>query len=109
MNWQSMLEHWKRITAAVTGTVAVIVILFGIYSHFHTDLEAAEHVAEFTDYKVKQFEAFKLDRIDRHQREVDRIEFRLLSDELSEKERAYLVRKIQQLQDQIKCIREEKC
>ena len=68
------------------------------------DAEAATPVsAAFLFYGTEQ------DRIDRHQREIDRIEYQLISEELTDKQRDYLLSKKQELRDLIKCIREDKC
>lgn len=100
------LKTWPGI---ITGVAGALVVLYGGYSHFHTDAEASQHIKEFRDYQELQYQADKNDRVDRHQREINRIEYQLLSDDLSAKEREYLASKKEELRDLIKCIREDTC
>lgn len=97
---------------AVLGMIAAVgtagAVLIAVYSHFHTDAEAAQHVKDFENYQKQQYLADKQDRIDRHKREVNRIEYQLLSEDLSPKQIEYLNSKKTEMRDLIKCIREDR-
>lgn len=95
MKWADLLDNWKRITGVVTGTVAVILILYGIYSHFTTDAEAQmqhedlqeehtelqQHTEQVEQGLVSALNqlSFNADRaeIGRSRREINRINFML--------------------------------
>jgi hypothetical protein len=96
-------------TSMITGIAAVLVILFAAYSHFQTDAEAAQHNDKFESYQEQQFVSDKFDRVDRVEREIARIDYQLISDDLTLKQIDYLKFKRADLKDKIKCIQEENC
>ena len=113
MKWSELSKKVQTL-AIITGSVtALAATAYGAYSHFQTDAEAnASHSAIRTvvaQNQQQQIDVFKEDRLDRHQREISRIEYQLLSDELTDKQREYLKRKIEELRELIKCIRQDKC
>ena len=90
-------------------TIAVVSAVWVWVSYLHTDAEAQVHIQEYEGYKVQQYAADKFDRIDRVEREIARIDFQLLSEDLSPKEREFLKNKRLDLMAKIQCIREDKC
>jgi hypothetical protein len=109
MKLPPFLADLKTIAGTIVGLAAAVAVLFAVYSHFHTDAEAAEHVEKFESYQAQQYAADKFDRVDRVEREIDRIDYDLLSDELTLKQIDYLKFKREDLKDKIKCIQEDNC
>lgn len=89
--------------------VAVVTTLLVWASYLHTDAEAFVHIQDFESYQEQQFKADKFDRVDRVQREIDRIDFQLLEETLSETKRDYLKNKRNDLVNKITCIQNDSC
>ena len=103
----------KALAAPAVAFVTIGGFVAAAYGHFQTDAEALfTHDAIRLDVAQKeqnQLDVYKQSRIDRHQREIDRIEFQLLSDDLTGKQVAYLNRKVSELVQLIACIRRNEC
>ena len=99
----------RMITGTIIGIGAASVMLYGVYGHFHTDAEAAQHNEKFESYQEQQLKSDKHDRVDRVQREIDRIDFQLLEVNLPQHKRDYLTHKRKDLTDKIACIQEDNC
>ena len=84
-------------------------VIWAWTSLLHTDAEAAIHVAVFESSQEAQYDSRKNDRIDRQQREIDRIDYQLLDTELISTKREYLRRKRAELVAKIACIRADTC
>ena len=98
----------KAWIGAFVALVAVAGMLWS-WMGLHTDAEAARHVDDFVDYKSLQYKADKFDRVDRVQREIDRIDYELLTTELSQKQKDYLKTKRGDLVKKIECIQKDEC
>lgn len=119
------VPKWAAWLAGLLGSFSVIGgTAWAAYSHFHTDAEAAagynkikqeystmvaEVAGDLAQYQEKTYTQFKNDRIDRHQREINRIEYQLLDPGLTPQQREYLLRRIQELRETIACIRRGEC
>ena len=109
MTFKDFLTDIKAVTSTVAGLAVVVGILWAMYSHFYTDAEAAEHIKEFEGYQQQQYAADKFDRVDRVQREIDRIDYQLLDIDLPQHKREYLMNKRADLVKKIECIRRDEC
>jgi hypothetical protein len=109
MKLPPFLADLKMLAGTIVGIGMACVMLYAVYGHFHTDAEAAQHNEKFESYQEQQYAADKFDRVDRVEREIDRIDYDLLSDELTLKQIDYLKFKREDLKDKIKCIQEENC
>ncbi len=96
-------------TGAFLSLVAAVAIVYGWTSMLHTDAEAQVHKDEFLNYQKQQYRADKADRVDRVQREIDRIDFQLLTDDLPLKKAEYLKNKRADLKAKIECIQKDEC
>ena len=103
----------KAWAGVVTSLAAVVAICVASYGHFMTDAEAADQhqqiVQEQESYRAQIYRADKQDRIDRHTREINRIEYQLISEDLTERQRDYLIGKRTELYSLIDCIRKDLC
>lgn len=113
-------EKWEAVPVALKWTVSavsVIMIAIGYLSTYQSDAEAqAAHddlKQEVTKTKVSLEEAYRNDRIDRHEREIfkweDEIDDLDVLDPEYQKEHDKYIRRIDKLNATIKCIREETC
>ena len=109
MTFKEFVTDINKMTGTVVGLAAMVGVMWAMYSHFYTDLEAAEHIEEFRDYQQQQYMADKFEREDRVQEQIDEIDFTLLEEDLPERKREYLKHKREELVDKMKCIREETC
>ena len=100
------LRVW--VTTFIT-VVAGFTIVYNWVGLLHTDVEAAVHVDDFVGYQEQQLQSDKQDRVDRVKREIDRIDYDLLSEDLSARQREYLENKRRDLAKQIECIRRDEC
>jgi hypothetical protein len=105
-NIPNSIKAWAT---AFVALAAVFALAWGWIGYLHTDAEAQEHVEDFQDYQMQQFKSDKYDRADRIQREIDRIDFQLLSDDLLPRERNYLENKRADLVNKIVCIQRDEC
>jgi hypothetical protein len=99
----------KAVATTFIALVAALAIIWGWGGLLQTDAEAQEHKDDFVDYQQQQFKASKYDRVDRVQREMDRIDFQLLTDDLPQKKVKYLEKKRADSVDKIKCIQRDEC
>ena len=103
----------KTIAGGVTGAVAILGVVYTGYAHFTTDAEASEAHGQITeelhDYQEQQFKADKADRLDRFQREIDRIDYELISESLTAQQREYLKRKRHDIERKMECVEGGKC
>jgi hypothetical protein len=99
----------KTIAGTFITVVAALAIVWGWGGLLQTDAEAQEHKDDFNSYQMQQFKSDKYDRADRIQREIDRIDYQLLSADLSSEQRQYLNNKRADLVDKIKCIQRDEC
>jgi hypothetical protein len=116
IKWQALSRAQKVLTGIAASLAAVVAIAGFVaagYSHFMTDVEAQEQHQEITDdfqdYQKQQYVADKQDRLDRVQREVDRLEYDLLDAELTVEQREYKKRLINRQEAKTVCIQEDKC
>jgi hypothetical protein len=97
----------------IGGVSALSATAYGVYGHFQTDIEAnASHTAiksVVAQNQQKQIDVFKQDRIDRHVREIKRIEYKLISEKLTIRQVDYLNSQKLELRDTIACIRAGTC
>jgi hypothetical protein len=107
--WSDISTLVKAITTTFVAVVAALAILWGWGGMLQTDAEAQEHVDDFVDYQKQQFKASKYDRVDRVQREIDRIDFQLLTDDLPAKKIKYLDKKRADSEKKIICIQRDEC
>lgn len=107
--WANIPDRVKNWGGAFLTLVAVFSFLFAWGNLLQTDVEAAEHVKEFHSYQEQQLKSDRDQRIDSKQEQIDAIDFKTLSEELTEKQRKYLNDKRQDLKDQQKCIQDETC
>jgi hypothetical protein len=105
----AFLADIRSVTGTIVGIAAALAILYGVYGHFHTDAEAAEHVEKFESYQVQQLQSDKLKRVDEVQRQIDRYDYQLLEVDLPQHKREYLSHKRNDLTDKIACIQEDNC
>ena len=106
----------KAWTGAFLSVVAVGVVLWNWGGLLHTDAEAQVHVDDFVDYQTRQLAADERsyksdirDRADRVQREIDRLDYQLLDENLARNKRTYLTNKRTDMVNNIACIRDETC
>ena len=103
----------KAWAGVVTSLAAVVAICVASYGHFMTDAEAADQhqqiVQKQESYQAQQYRADKADRLDRFQREMDRIDFNLISDELTERQREYLTNKRRDIERKMSCVEKDDC
>jgi hypothetical protein len=101
---------WKKVTGWAAGILAlgaVFTAVIGLTSA--GPLQTDEEASKWQDQHVlTEAEKFKADRIDRVQRENDRIEFQLL-DPLPVEKVTFLKRQIEKNDKKIECIRAETC
>ena len=113
MKWQEIPKVAQWIVVVIGAVVALSTTCWAAYSHFQTDIEAnASHAAirsVVAQNQQHQLDVFKQDRVDRHQREIDRIEYQLISEDLTPEQREYLTSKREELRELIKCIRLDNC
>ena len=99
--------------ALTTCTTAVVKAGAGTYRHFQTDTEATlargTIISTHTTDKRAADEQYKNDRIDRHMREIRRLEYDLLDEELSQAKREWILRRIEELKETVACIRADQC
>jgi hypothetical protein len=103
------LADLKTIAGTIVGLAAATAVLFAVYSHFHTDAEAAEHVEKFESYQAQQLKSDKLKRVDSVQSQIDRYDYQLLEVDLPQHKREYLTHKRNDLVAKVKCIQEDNC
>ena len=115
-----MKEKWEAIPVALRWTVASVIVIMGAVGYLSTyqsDAEAQQAHAdlkkEVETAKITLEEAYRNDRIDRHEREIFRWEETIVEKEadgtLTEVQHEKYTRRIQKLNDTIKCSREETC
>jgi len=107
--WANIPDRVKNWGGAFLTLVAVSGVLFAWGSLLQTDAEAQEHINDFHSYQQQQLKSDKNERVDRIELQTNDIDFRLLSDNLSEKEREYLKNQRQDLKDKQKCIQDDTC
>ena len=111
MNW---LTNAKTV---ITGLVAVIggLIALAVYWDGWTVTEAEAGQAhqqiqqKFESYQKQQYRADKADRLDRFQREMDRIDYQLISEDLTPHQREYLTNKRRDIEHKIQCVENDTC
>ena len=109
IKWTDIPDRVKNWGGAFLTLVAVSGVLFAWGSLLQTDAEAQEHVNDFHSYQQQQLTSDKNDRVDRVQEQIRRIDFQLLSNELTDVEREYLKNQRQDLKDKEKCIQDNTC
>ena len=109
IKWTDIPDRVKNWGGAFLTLVAVSGVLFAWGSLLQTDAEAQEHVNDFHSYQQQQINSDKNDRVDRVQEQIRRIDFQLLSKELTDVEREYLKNQRQDLKDKEKCIQDNTC
>ena len=107
--WADIPDKVKNWSGAFLAVVAVASMLFAWGSLLQTDAEASEHVAEFHSYQEQQLQSNKNERVDRVESQINDIDFRLLSRDLSDKEVEYLKNQRQDLKDKQKCVQDDTC
>jgi hypothetical protein len=111
------LELADQRRAGITAVVAIIAALAALAVYWDgwtvSEVEAAqEHekiTQRFESYQAQQYRADKADRIDRFQREIDRIDFQQISDELTERQREYLTNKRRDIERKMTCVEKDDC
>ena len=109
MKFSDIPTRIKLWGTAFLTTVAIVTTVIIWVSYLQTDAEAAVHVRAFVDYQEQQYKSDKYDRVDRIVREIDRIDYQLLDEELSDVKRRYLENKRDDLEAKIECIRADTC
>ena len=100
---------WQKVTAAAVGFVAIvgaIQLSVSLASEVQTDKEAQTWRA---DHMLTEAEKFKADRIDRVERESDRVEYDLLDSSLTVPQIDFKKRQLEKNDAKITCIRDETC
>ena len=100
---------WKAAVSAAVGLVAIIAaadVVIDKAGSVQTDEEA---YVWRSGHVLTEAEKFKADRIDRVERESDRIEYDLLDETLKIKEVDFLKRQLNKNDLKIKCIQDDKC
>jgi hypothetical protein len=105
----AFLADLKMISGTIVGIAAALAILYGVYGHFHTDAEAAQHNEKFESYQVQQLQSDKLKRVDSVQSQIDRYDYQLLEVDLPQHKREYLTHKRNDLVAKVRCIQEDNC
>ena len=103
------MNTWQKAVAAAVGITAVIgaiQLVVAVAGEVQTDGEAQ---IWREDHVLTEAEKFKADRIDRVERENDRIEYDLLDEGLRIKEIDFLNRQLKKNDAKIKCIQEGTC
>ena len=109
LNFKELITDIKILSSTLAAIAMITGFGYAVYGHFHTDAEAAVHVLAFEDYQKAQYQADKFDRLDRVQREIDRIDFQLISEDLTSRQREYLESKRRDLEKKMECIRRDEC
>lgn len=108
-SWSEISTTIKVVTGTFVSVAAAGALIYGWVGYLHTDAEASEHVKEFYQYQEQQYKSDKYERIDRVDEKIAEIDFQLLSDDLTERERQYLINKRTDLVAKISCIRSDEC
>lgn len=113
MKWSDLSKTVQALSATVGAIIVIGGAVIASYTHFQTASAAEKQhkdIYEEIDKNQKaQMARFKNDRVDRHTREIKRLEYKLLSEELTDKQMDYIRMQIKELNATIQCIREEKC
>jgi hypothetical protein len=128
MNILNAVKQTPTWITVLSSTIAGLGVIGGgawaTYSHFQTDTEAntshkeirAEAEAGILNLsnalaqaEQRTYDAFKQDRIDRLERERERVMYQLLSPSLTAQEREFLNNRLDEIKAKVKCIREDKC
>ena len=103
------MNTWQKIVSGAVGLVAVVAagdLVIDKASSMQTDKEAQEwrqgHI-------LTEAEKFKADRVDRVQRESDRLEYDLLDNKLTPEQKTFKQRQLNKNDKKIECIRNDKC
>ena len=113
-------SKWNAVPVAAKWTVASVTAIMaavGYLTTFQTDAEAQQAhdglKQEVTQTKISLEQAYRNDRIDRHEREIfkweDEIDDLNVTDQEYQKEHDKYIRRIDKLNATIECIREETC
>lgn len=110
----NVVSKWKEIAATLGLTAGLVAVGHETYEHFYTREEAENEHQEIIEVIKAEQQADRMrvknDRIDRHDREIARLERDLQTDgTLSPEEKSYIVREISRLEDLKKCIRSDSC
>ena len=100
---------WKKAVSAAVGLVAIVAaadVAIEKASSVQTDEEAQ---IWRSDHILTEAEKFKADRVDRVQRESDRVEYDLLDSTLLPEQKAFMERQLIKNDKKIECIRDDKC
>ena len=115
-----MKEKWEAIPVALRWTVSAVVVIMAVVGYLSTYQSDAEAAAahetlkkEVQKTKITLEEAYKNDRIDRHEREIFRWEETIAEKEadgtLTEVQHQKYLRRIEKLNATIECIRNDSC
>lgn len=115
-----MKEKWESIPVALRWTVSAVVVIMAVVGYLSTYQSDAEAQAahenlkkEVETTKITLEEAYRNDRIDRHEREIFRWEEVIAEKEadgsLTEVQHQKYLRRIDKLNATVQCIREETC
>jgi len=100
---------WKKAVSAAVGLVAIVAAADVVIDKAGT-MQTDEEAQTWRDgHVLTEAEKFKADRIDRVERESDRIEYDLLDEELKIKEIDFLKRQLIRNDKKVECIRNDKC
>lgn len=116
----TMKQKWEAVPVAIKWTVSAVTVILavvGYLSTYQSDAEAQQAhddlKQEVVKTKITLEEAYKNDRIDRHEREIFRWEEVIAEKDadgtLTEVQHLKYQRRIDKLNATIKCIREETC
>lgn len=100
---------WKWIVGTAVGLGAIIgtgQLIVALAGEVQTDNEAE---IWRSDHVLTEAEKFKIERVDRVQRESDRIEYDLLDPKLTEPQVKFKERILLKNDAKIACIRDDKC
>jgi len=108
---------WQQVAGGIAAIVAVLSFLIGGfvkgYAHFEKTRHAQDArgviVAAHSEDMSDQADAYKRDRLDRHLREIRKLEYDLLDENLSDAKREWILRRIEELNATIVCIRADQC
>lgn len=116
ISWSECSKIQKFLTGVAAALIAVTTIVSSIvlgYSHFMTDAEAAEAHEKINQVIAKnqkdQLRAYNQSRIDNLQSKIDEIDYKMLSEKLSDEQHEFLANKRQEYKETVACIRQGEC
>ena len=114
---KAWLDKLNQVKGALTAVVAIIAATIALWAYwdrwFVSEAEAGEEHAkiqnQFESYQQQQYRAHKSDRLDRFKREINRIDYQLLSQQISAQQREYLQNQRKDVMRKIDCVEKDEC